>query len=208
MASEMRPPILLSPLAEMVATCAISSGVVTGRESAFRFSLIASTAIITPGKPKHTVKASTSSDLNGVGPTADLIKTFLGDGAGQNGGRGRPVSCFFVGVVGHVLDQPSPDVLELVLQLHPLRHGYPILCDLGTPPRLLQNNVATLHTTIATAAVSRRLIPLMDRVLIQKAEAITKTKGGIVLPEKAQSKVLKGTVVAVGPGSRNNVRTF
>nr|CAD7404570.1 unnamed protein product [Timema poppensis] len=57
---------------------------------------------------------------------------------------------------------------------------------------------------MATATVARRLIPLMDRVLIQKAEAITKTKGGIVLPEKAQSKVLNGTVVAVGPGSRNN----
>ena len=43
----------------------------------------------------------------------------------------------------------------------------------------------------------------MDRVLIQRAEALTKTKGGIVIPEKAQSKVLEGTVVAVGPGARN-----
>ncbi|CAD7081558.1 unnamed protein product [Hermetia illucens] len=54
------------------------------------------------------------------------------------------------------------------------------------------------------ANVARRLIPLLDRVLIQKAEAVTTTKGGIVLPEKAQAKVLQGTVVAVGPGSRNN----
>ena len=29
----------------------------------------------------------------------------------------------------------------------------------------------------------------MDRVLIQKAEAVTKSKGGILIPEKAQSKV-------------------
>ncbi|XP_033211942.1 10 kDa heat shock protein, mitochondrial isoform X2 [Belonocnema kinseyi] len=56
----------------------------------------------------------------------------------------------------------------------------------------------------ATSAAVKRLIPLFDRVLIQKAEAITKTKGGIVLPEKAQAKVLKGTVVAVGPGSKND----
>lgn len=55
------------------------------------------------------------------------------------------------------------------------------------------------------AAAARRLIPLFDRVLIQRAEAVTKTKGGIVIPEKAQAKVLKGTVVAVGPGSRNQV---
>ncbi|XP_015525093.1 10 kDa heat shock protein, mitochondrial [Neodiprion pinetum] len=57
---------------------------------------------------------------------------------------------------------------------------------------------------MAVAAAAKRLIPLFDRVLIQRAEAVTKTKGGIVIPEKAQAKVLKGTVVAIGPGSRNN----
>ncbi|GLV38763.1 uncharacterized protein CBL_05761 [Carabus blaptoides fortunei] len=51
---------------------------------------------------------------------------------------------------------------------------------------------------------AKKLIPLLDRVLIQRAEAVTKTKGGIVIPEKAQAKVLKGTVIAVGPGGRNN----
>lgn len=45
----------------------------------------------------------------------------------------------------------------------------------------------------------------MDRVLIKKAEIVTKTKGGIVIPEKAAAKVLQGTVVAVGPGARNKV---
>jgi len=51
----------------------------------------------------------------------------------------------------------------------------------------------------------KRFIPMFDRVLIQRAESLTKTKGGIVIPEKAQQKVLKGTVVAVGPGSRTEV---
>ncbi|XP_055609448.1 10 kDa heat shock protein, mitochondrial-like [Uranotaenia lowii] len=50
---------------------------------------------------------------------------------------------------------------------------------------------------------TKRLIPLLDRVLVQRAEALTKTKGGIVIPEKAQSKVLEGTIIAVGPGARN-----
>uniref|UniRef100_T1DFP9 10 kDa heat shock protein, mitochondrial n=1 Tax=Psorophora albipes TaxID=869069 RepID=T1DFP9_9DIPT len=50
---------------------------------------------------------------------------------------------------------------------------------------------------------SKRLIPLLDRVLVMRAEALTKTKGGIVLPEKAQSKVLEGTIIAVGPGGRS-----
>lgn len=48
------------------------------------------------------------------------------------------------------------------------------------------------------------MIPLFDRVLVRKAETVTKTAGGIVIPEKAQSKVLKGTIVAAGPGSKNN----
>jgi len=48
-------------------------------------------------------------------------------------------------------------------------------------------------------------VPLFDRVLIKKAEAVTKTKGGIVIPEKAQGKILQGTVVAVGPGQRKEV---
>lgn len=54
------------------------------------------------------------------------------------------------------------------------------------------------------AISAKRLIPLFDRVLVQKAEAVAKTKGGIVIPEKGQSKVLKGTVVAVGPGHKND----
>lgn len=54
------------------------------------------------------------------------------------------------------------------------------------------------------SVTARRLIPLFDRVLVQKAEAIAKTKSGIVIPEKGQDKVLKGTVVAVGPGVRND----
>lgn len=46
---------------------------------------------------------------------------------------------------------------------------------------------------------------MLDRILVQRAEALTKTKGGIVLPEKSVGKVLEGTVVAVGPGTRNSV---
>ncbi|KAF4526687.1 hypothetical protein B566_EDAN010116 [Ephemera danica] len=52
-------------------------------------------------------------------------------------------------------------------------------------------------------AGAKKLLPLFDRILIRRAEAVTKTKGGIVIPEKAQSKVLHGTVVAIGPGARN-----
>ena len=35
--------------------------------------------------------------------------------------------------------------------------------------------------------------------------AETKTKGGVLIPEKAQGKVLTATVRAVGPGALNEV---
>ncbi|XP_050517836.1 10 kDa heat shock protein, mitochondrial-like [Diabrotica virgifera virgifera] len=56
---------------------------------------------------------------------------------------------------------------------------------------------------VARAANIKKIIPLMNRVLIKKAEADTHTEGGIVLPDKTKVKVQRGTVVAVGPGIRN-----
>lgn len=58
------------------------------------------------------------------------------------------------------------------------------------------------------ASIAKKFFPLLDRVLIQRSEQITKTASGLVIPEKAQSKVLHGTVVAVGPGARNQVIIF
>ncbi|XP_012873684.1 PREDICTED: uncharacterized protein LOC105987072 [Dipodomys ordii] len=48
----------------------------------------------------------------------------------------------------------------------------------------------------------RKFIPLFDRVLVERSAAKTVTKGGIMLPEKSQGKVLQATVVAVGSGSK------
>ncbi len=46
----------------------------------------------------------------------------------------------------------------------------------------------------------KKLRPLMNRVLIKKTEPLTKTKGGILLPESKQEQLNFGIVVAVGPG--------
>ena len=46
----------------------------------------------------------------------------------------------------------------------------------------------------------KKLRPLMNRVLIQKAEAPTKTKGGILLPESNKDQLNFGKVIATGPG--------
>ncbi|KAE8580081.1 hypothetical protein XENTR_v10024296 [Xenopus tropicalis] len=48
----------------------------------------------------------------------------------------------------------------------------------------------------------KKFVPLFDRVLVERLAAETVTKGGIMLPEKSQGKVLQATVVAVGDGSR------
>jgi len=47
----------------------------------------------------------------------------------------------------------------------------------------------------------RTLRPLLNRVVVKKAEAITKTKTGIILTSKsADEKLNFGTVISVGPG--------
>ena len=42
--------------------------------------------------------------------------------------------------------------------------------------------------------------PLSDRVLVEPAPAEEKTAGGIIIPDTAQEKPQRGTVVAVGNG--------
>jgi len=44
------------------------------------------------------------------------------------------------------------------------------------------------------------LKPLDDRVVIEPLEAEEKTPGGIVLPDTAKEKPMRGKVVATGPG--------
>jgi chaperonin GroES len=42
--------------------------------------------------------------------------------------------------------------------------------------------------------------PLADKVIVQRVEALSKTAGGIVLPDSAKEKPQRGKVVAVGEG--------
>ena len=46
----------------------------------------------------------------------------------------------------------------------------------------------------------KRLQPLLNRVVIKKVEPITKTKGGILLPEASTTQLNYGTVIETGPG--------
>jgi chaperonin GroES len=48
-----------------------------------------------------------------------------------------------------------------------------------------------------------KIKPLADRVVVKAAEAETKTAGGIIIPDSAKEKPQRGTVVAVGPGKKD-----
>jgi chaperonin GroES len=52
-----------------------------------------------------------------------------------------------------------------------------------------------------------KIKPLADRVVIEPAPAEEKTAGGIIIPDTAKEKPLKGTVVAVGPGKKDEPMT-
>lgn len=45
-----------------------------------------------------------------------------------------------------------------------------------------------------------KLRPLQDRILVQRVEEETKTKGGIIIPDTAKEKPAEGQIVAVGNG--------
>ena len=49
--------------------------------------------------------------------------------------------------------------------------------------------------------------PLADRVLVEPSKAETKTASGIIIPDNAKEKPQKGTVVAVGNGTKEEPST-
>jgi chaperonin GroES len=47
------------------------------------------------------------------------------------------------------------------------------------------------------------ITPLHDRVIVKPAAAEEKTAGGIIIPDTAKEKPQRGTVIAVGPGKKD-----
>jgi chaperonin GroES len=46
--------------------------------------------------------------------------------------------------------------------------------------------------------------PLHNNVLVERIEAETKTKGGIIIPDSAKEKPSEGKIIAIGNGSRDD----
>jgi chaperonin GroES len=55
--------------------------------------------------------------------------------------------------------------------------------------------------------MSVNIKPLADRVLVEPAPAEDKTSSGIIIPDTAKEKPQRGTVVAVGPGKKDEPTT-
>ena len=49
--------------------------------------------------------------------------------------------------------------------------------------------------------------PLADRVVVEPASAETTTASGIIIPDTAQEKQQKGTIVAIGNGKKDEPLT-
>lgn len=50
-----------------------------------------------------------------------------------------------------------------------------------------------------------KIKPLADRVLVEPKEAETKTASGLYIPDTAKEKPQQGTVLATGPGKKDEV---
>jgi len=60
----------------------------------------------------------------------------------------------------------------------------------------------------ASTSLARRITPLSNRVLVQKATVAKQTSGGIMIPDSAMKNDLnEGIVVAVGPGKTDKGTT-
>ena len=51
--------------------------------------------------------------------------------------------------------------------------------------------------------ISMKFRPLHDRVVVKRLEEDAKTAGGIIIPDTVKEKPMRGEIVAVGPGARD-----
>jgi chaperonin GroES len=56
-------------------------------------------------------------------------------------------------------------------------------------------------------ATKASITPLHDRVIVKPAAAEEKTAGGIIIPDTAKEKPQRGTVIAAGPGKKDEPMT-
>jgi chaperonin GroES len=72
-------------------------------------------------------------------------------------------------------------------------------------PQKVRNNRLNIkkHKINTTMAKKVNVTPLHDRVIVKAAAAEEKTAGGIIIPDTAKEKPQRGTVIAAGPGKKD-----
>jgi len=79
----------------------------------------------------------------------------------------------------------------------------------GMPPRPVAEYRNHQTPFLKPKSMSKKLsiTPLHDRVIVKAAPAEEKTAGGIIIPDTAKEKPQRGTVVAAGPGKKDEPMT-
>ncbi|XP_054980440.1 10 kDa heat shock protein, mitochondrial-like [Sorex araneus] len=93
-------------------------------------------------------------------------------------------------------DVPNPGLIPDEDALFPHSRGH------WAGLRGVSAELGSAAVSVLAGQAFRKFLPFFDQVLVERSAAETVTKGGIVLPEKSQGKVLQATVVAVGSGSK------
>lgn len=71
----------------------------------------------------------------------------------------------------------------------------------ANPGDLLADTPRSLAKQATSIRSIKSLVPLLDRVLVQRIKAETKTASGIFLPESSVKELNEAKVLAVGPGA-------
>lgn len=85
-------------------------------------------------------------------------------------------------------------------------NGTPTADSLG---RKNKPSSSFLKPIIKKQAMAKKfsITPLHDRVIVKPAPAEEKTAGGIIIPDTAKEKPQRGTVMAAGPGKKDEPMT-
>lgn len=70
-------------------------------------------------------------------------------------------------------------------------------------PKMETAKVSSAKLTMIKGGKSAFLVPLDDRLLVEKLGTSDRTPGGLYIPDSAQERPTKGKVVAVGKGHRD-----
>src|SRR5215213_4902310 len=76
-------------------------------------------------------------------------------------------------------------------------------CQATDPPgRPLSERAGKPASTLASGKTrTMEFRPLHDRVVVRRLDPAETSKGGIIIPDTAQEKPMRGEVVAAGPGA-------